>query len=102
MQLMRLCVLHIDDAFIFPLIYSTFTEHNCILIEPLQGLVHRNEEVLIHMIIPHANVVKVQNGDEYKNGVLRKKVHVQGDLQICARWDNNADTISIICIFNMI
>jgi hypothetical protein len=107
---MRLRVLNMIDAFTFPFIYSAFTEHHCILIEPLQRLVYKNEEVLIHMIIPHANVVQVQNGDDhivptkddYKKGVLRKKVRVQGDLQICARWDDNADSISIIAVFNMI
>jgi hypothetical protein len=101
---------NIVNAFTFPLIYSIFTEHNCILIEPLQRLVYENEEVLIHMVIPHANVIKIQNGDdyivpcmdEYKKGVLRKKVHVQGDLHICGRWDDKADSISIICVFNMI
>lgn len=107
---MRLRVLNIVDAFTFPLIYSSFTENKCLLIEPLQRLVYQNEDVLIHMIIPHANVIKIQNGDdyivpgkdEYKRGVLRKKVRVQGDLQICARWDDNADTISIVCVFNML
>jgi hypothetical protein len=105
---MRLRVLNIVDAFTFPHIYSSFTEHNCILIEPLQRLVYENEEVLIHMIIPHANVVKIQNGDdyivpgkdEYKGGVLQKKVRVQGDLHICGRWDDKADSISILCVFN--
>jgi hypothetical protein len=107
---MRLRVSDIADAFTFPLLYSTFTEHKCILIEPLQRLVHENEQVLIHMIIPNANVLKIQNGDdymvpcknEYKNGVLKKTVRVQGDLHICARWDNNADLISTICVFNMV
>jgi hypothetical protein len=107
---MRLRVFNMIDAFTFPSIYSTFTEHHCILIEPLQRLVYKNEEILIHMIIPHANVIKIQSGDdhivpkkdEYKGSVLRKKVRVQGDLQICARWDDNADSISVICIFNMI
>jgi len=62
------------------------------------------------MIIPNANVIKIRNGDdnmvpskdEYRQGVLKKKVRVQGDLQVCGRWDANADTISVICIFNMI
>lgn len=107
---MRLRVSNIVDAFTFPLIYSTFTKHHCILIEPLQRLVHKNAEVLIHMIIPHANVLKIQNGndhivpdnEEYRRGVLRKKFLVQGDLQICARWDDNADTIEVLCIFNML
>ena len=107
---MRLRVSNIVDAFTFPLIYSTFSKHHCILIEPLQRLVYKNEEVLIHMIIPHANVLKIDNGDdhivpdneEYKRGVLRKKVRVQGDLQVCARWDDNADTIEVLCIFNML
>ena len=106
---MRLRVTNIVDAFTFPTIYSTFTEHRCILIEPLQRLVYKDEEVLLHMIIPHANVLKIDNGDdkivpcseEYKRGVLRKKVRVQGDLHICARWNDNADTIEVLCVFNM-
>jgi transglutaminase/protease-like cytokinesis protein 3 len=107
---MRLRVSNIADAFTFPLIYSCFTEHNCILIGPLHRLVHKNEEVLMHMIIPNANVIKIQNGDdyivptkdEYKKGLLRKQVRVQGDLHVCGRWDDNADSISIMCIFNMV
>ena len=106
---MRLRVSDIVDAFTFPLLYTIFTEHKCILIEPLQRLVHENEQVLIHMIIPNANVLKILNGDdymvpcttEYKKGVLKKTVRVQGDLHICARWDDKADLISTICVFNM-
>ncbi|CAF2758215.1 unnamed protein product [Rotaria sp. Silwood2] len=107
---MRLRVSNIADAFMFPITYATFTEHRCILIEPFRRLVHENEQVLIHMIIPNANVIKIRNGDEYmvpfkdeyKNGVLKKQVRVQGDLQVCGRWDDKADSISILCIFNMI
>ncbi|CAF3789237.1 unnamed protein product [Rotaria sp. Silwood1] len=107
---MRLRVSNIEDAFMFPITYATFTEHRCILIEPFQRLVHENEQVLIHMIIPNANVIKIRNGDEYmvphkdeyKNGILKKQVRVQGDLQVCGRWDDKADSISILCIFNMI
>lgn len=107
---MRLRVSDIFDAFMFPIVYSTFTEQRCILIEPLRRLVRENEQVLIHMIIPKANVLTIRNGedtmvphsDEYKDGVLKKTVRVQGDLQICGRWDDKADSISIICIFTMI
>ncbi|CAF2629331.1 unnamed protein product [Rotaria sp. Silwood2] len=107
---MCLHVSNIADAFMFPITYATFTEHCCILIELFQRLVHGNEQVLIHMIIPNANVLKIRNGDEYmvpykdeyKNGVLKKQIRVQGDLQVCGRWDDKADTMSIICIFNMI
>lgn len=107
---MRLRVSNMIDAFTFPLTYSAFTEHHCILIEPLRRLVYKNEEVLIHMIIPHANVLKIDNGDdrivptneEYRRGILRRKVRVQGDLKICARWNDNADTIEILCVFNLI
>ncbi|CAF0936145.1 unnamed protein product [Rotaria sordida] len=107
---MRLRVSDITDAFMFPIIYGTFTEQRCILIEPFQRLVHKKQRVLIHMIIPNANVIKIRNGDEYmvpykdeyKNGVLKKEIEVQGDLQVCGRWDDKADSISIICIFNMI
>ncbi|CAF3884720.1 unnamed protein product [Adineta steineri] len=107
---MRLRVSNITNAFTFPMTYLTFKEHNCILIEPLQGVVHKNEEILIHMIIPNANVIEIQNGhdhivptkDEYKKGLLKKKIRVQDDIKVCGRWDDNADTISTICIFYMI
>ncbi|CAF0851961.1 unnamed protein product [Didymodactylos carnosus] len=106
---MRLRVSNITGAFTFPLLYSIFTKQCCILIEPLHRLVHVNEQVLIHMIIPNANVIRINNGDdhivpcrdEYKKGVLKKQIRVQGDLHICARWDDNADLISTICVFNM-
>ena len=108
---MRLKVFNIANAFTFPMIYSIFTEHHCILIEPLQRLVYKDEEVLIHMIIPHGNVIKIQNGDdytapgkdEYKSGVLQKKVRVKGDVQVCARWNDNADVyFSYLCFLIMI
>lgn len=107
---MRLRVRNISGAFVFPTIYSAFTEHQCILIEPLRRFVHENETVLIHVIVPKANVLKIQNGDdlmvpskgEYTGGVLRKQIRVQGNLQICARWDDNADSISVLCVFYMI
>ncbi|UJR32483.1 hypothetical protein I4U23_019945 [Adineta vaga] len=106
---MRLRVSNIMNSLTFPITYLTFSEHNCILIEPLQRLIYKNEEILIHMIIPHANVIRIDNNDhqmvpdkdEYKNGILKKKIFVQGDVKICGRWDANADTISIICTFHM-
>jgi transglutaminase/protease-like cytokinesis protein 3 len=106
---MRLRVSNITNAFTFPLLYSIFTEHKCILIEPLQRFVHENEQVLIHMIIPNANVIKIRNGDdymvpckdEYKKGILKKTVRVQGDLHVCGRWDDKADSISTLCVFDM-
>jgi hypothetical protein len=107
---MRLYVSNIVQSFTFPIIYQLFNEYQCILIEPFRRLVRENECVFIHMKIPGANVVKIQNGedyivpnkDEYKNGVLKKQVNVQGDIRICAQWDDKADTISTICVFNMI
>lgn len=106
---MKLRVTNIVDPFCFPMIYSTFTEHKCVLIAPFRRFVQKDELVLIHMIIPNCNVLEVQNGKdsmapcvtEYKNGVLKKEVRVQGDLKICARWNDNADSISILCIFTM-
>ena len=106
---MRLRVSDIVDAFTFPNIYLSFTEHNCILIEPLQRFVHKDEQVLLHMVLPNIKVIHVKNGDddivpnkdEYKNGVLKKEVRVQGNLQVCGRWDNNADVSSVLCAFTM-
>ncbi|CAF0861539.1 unnamed protein product [Adineta ricciae] len=106
---MRLQVSNLMSSFTFPQTYLTFSQHNCILIHPLQRLVYKNDEILIHMIIPNANVIKIENGDyqivpdkdEYKKGVLQKKIRVQGNIKICGRWDANADTISVICIFHM-
>jgi hypothetical protein len=34
--------------------------------------------------------------------MLIKEVQVQGDISIYSRSDDNADTISTICVFNMI
>ena len=39
---------------------------------------------------------------EHEKGVLRKHIRVQGDIEICGRWDDKADSISILCIFNVI
>ncbi|CAF3000580.1 unnamed protein product [Rotaria sp. Silwood2] len=107
---MRLHVSNFAEAITFPLTYQPFTEHQCILIEPRRRLVHQDESVLIHMKIPGANVIKIRNGDdyivptkdEYKNGVLKKETIVQGDISVCGRWDDKADSISTICVFNMI
>ena len=106
---MRLRVSDIVDAFTFPNIYQSFTEHNCILIEPLQRFVHMNEQVMLHMLLPNMKVIHIRNGDddivpnkdEYKNGILKKEVRVQGNLQVCGRWDDNADSITIVCSFTM-
>lgn len=106
---MRLRVPNIADAMTFPRFYAAFSQHKCILVEPLQRLVYRNSEILIHMIIPLANVVKIKNGedfisliqDDYKNGILKKKLRVQGDVCIHARWNDNADKIDTLCVFDL-
>lgn len=107
---MRLHVSNIVQAITFPLTYEPFSEYGCILIEPLNRLMQQDERVLIHMKIPDANVIKIRNGDdyivptkdEYKNGMLKKEIRVQGDISVCGRWDDKADSISTICVFNMI
>lgn len=106
---MRLRVPNIVDAFTFPRFYAAFTQHKCILVAPFQRLIYRNTDIFIHMIIPQANVVKIKNGedyisliqDDYKNGILKKKLRVQGDVHVCARWNDNADTIDTLCVFDM-
>ena len=107
---MRLHVVNIIGSMTFPLTYQPFREHQCILIEPLDRLIQENDRVLFHLKIPGANVIKILHGedyivptkDEYKNGILMKEILVQGDIVICGRWDDNADSISTICVFNMI
>ncbi|CAF4649572.1 unnamed protein product, partial [Rotaria sp. Silwood2] len=45
----------------------------------------------------------IPNQDEYKNGLLKKEIHVQGDLHVCAQWNDKTNRqISTICVFNMI
>jgi hypothetical protein len=98
---------NISQPITFPLVHQSFEEHQCILIEPLQRLVRKNEQVLIHMIVPDAYVVKIRNGDdtivldedEYRNGIVKKKVRVRGDLYVCGCWDKKTD--STMCVFNM-
>ena len=107
---MRLHVVNIVGSITFPLTYQPFKEYRCILIEPFDRLIQENDRVVIRMRIPGANVIKIRHGedyivpnkDEYKNGVLMKEILVQGDITICARWDDNADAISTVCVFNMI
>jgi hypothetical protein len=99
---------NISQSITFPLVHQSFEKHQCILIEPLQRLLRQNEKVLIHMIVPGAHVVKIQNGDdnteldenEYKNGIVKKKIRVRGDVHVIGCWDKKTD--STICIFNTI
>ena len=39
---------------------------------------------------------------EHEKGVFRKQIRVQGDIEICGLWDDKTDSISILCIFNVI
>ena len=51
------------NAISFPIVHQSFCEqHQCILVEPLHRLLRRNEQVLIHMIVPGAHSVKIRNG----------------------------------------
>ena len=92
----------------FPMIHQSFEQHQCILIEPFQRQLRRNEQVLIHMIVPDAHLVKIRNGDEnyeldvneYKNDVVRKKIRVRGDVHVLGCWDKKTD--STICVFNAV
>ncbi|CAF3542276.1 unnamed protein product [Rotaria sp. Silwood1] len=108
---MRLNVFNIIQAITFPIIYQSFSEYKCILIEPFRRLIQKNEYLFIHMIIPDAILIKIKNGedyiipnkDEYKNGLLKKEIHIQGDLHVCAQWNDKTNRqISTICVFNMI
>ncbi|CAF0813388.1 unnamed protein product [Rotaria sp. Silwood1] len=99
---------NIAQSITFPIVHQSFEEHQCILIEPFQGLLRQNEQVLIHMIVPGAHIVKVRNGDdnieldvnEYQKDVVKKKIRVRGDIHIIGCWDKKTD--STICVFNMI
>jgi hypothetical protein len=90
------------------MVHQSFEQHQCILIEPLQRLLRQNEQVLIHMIVPGAHIVKIRNGDdnmeldvnEYKKEVVKKKIRVRGDVYVTGCWDKKTD--STICVFNMI
>ena len=57
---MRLRVFNIADAFMFPIVYSDFTQRPCILIELFHRFVYNDQQILIHMIIPNANVIKFE------------------------------------------
>ena len=57
---MRLRVFNIADAFMFPIVDSDFTQLPCILIEPFHRCVYNDQQILIHMIIPNANVIKFE------------------------------------------
>ncbi|CAF4427505.1 unnamed protein product, partial [Rotaria sp. Silwood2] len=99
---------NISQSVPFPIVYPSFEEHQCILIEPFQGLLRQNEQVLIHMIVPGAHSVKVQNGDdnieldvdEYKEQVVKKKIRVRGHVHIIGCWEKKTD--ATICVFKMI
>jgi hypothetical protein len=107
---MKLNVLNLIQTITFPIIYTVFIEYKCILIEPFRRLLQENEYVTMSMKIPNAKIVKIKNGDdfivpnkdEYQNGLLKKDIYVQGDIYVCARWDDRTDQISTICVFNMI
>lgn len=108
---MRLNVSKIMSAVTFPIIYKSFSDYKCILVEPFRRIVQKNENLCIHMKIPNAFIIKIKNGDdyvipnidEYKNGLLRKQINVQGDLHVCAQWNDRInEQISTICVFTMI
>jgi transglutaminase/protease-like cytokinesis protein 3 len=107
---MRLNVSNLSQAITFPIRSQTFIEYKCILIEPFRRLVQKNESIFIHMKIPDAHVIMIKNGqecipldaDEYKNGLLKKEIRVQGDIHIRVRWNDKTEKLSTICIFNMI
>ena len=87
--------------------YQAFEQHQCILVEPLQGSVQHNARITINMVVPGAKLVKIRNGDEtleldgneYKNDIVKKKVRVRGDIYVVGCWDEKTD--SVICVFKM-
>jgi len=103
----RLPGAHHSQPVIFPMRYQAFEQHQCILIEPLQGSVQHNARITINMVVPGAKLVKIRNGDEtleldgneYKNDIVKKKVRVRGDIYVIGCWDEKTD--SVICVFKM-
>ena len=57
---MRLRIFNIADAFMFPIVYSDFTQRPCILIELFHRFVYNDQQILIHMVMPNANVIKFE------------------------------------------
>jgi len=107
---MELNVTNIHRSITFPIRSSSFIRNKCILIEPFRRLVQRNERLVFHMKIPNAISVKIKNGhdvlvpndNEYENNILKKQIQIQGDIHICARWNEKIEKFSTICIFHMI
>jgi hypothetical protein len=99
--------LNVAQPITFPQVYSPFTDYQCVLIEPLRRFLQQNEQVLIHMLIPGAHEIKIRNGDddivlnndEYRHGIVKKKVQIQGNLLVYGRWNRQTD--SLICAFEM-
>ncbi|UJR25192.1 hypothetical protein I4U23_006547 [Adineta vaga] len=104
----RIPVPNLIQSITFPMLHQAFEEHQCILIEPFQRLLRRNDFVLIQMMVPGALLVKICNGDEtieldaneYKNEIVKKKIRVRGDVSVLGCWEKKTD--SVLCIFNVV
>jgi hypothetical protein len=65
-----------------------FENKQCVLLEPLQRYQRKDENTVLHVVISKALQVKTRNGDsdvelsgnEYHDGVPKKKVKVQGNI----------------------
>ena len=99
---------NITQSIFFPYTFPSFEMYQCILIQPLQSFLRHNEHALIHMVIPNARTVKIQNGNDLVvlnrndsiNGVLKKQVQILGDVYVYGQWNN--DTDAPICFFYVI
>ncbi len=103
---MRLKVVELLKAPMFPILYRPFNEHQCTLIEPFRRILYSGERVMIRMRIPGATTVSVHNGNQtmstygYENQMLTKEVVVEGDVTVYAFFDRT-ERLQSICKFNM-
>lgn len=99
---------NVPKSIYFPYTFPSFENHQCILIEPLRSSLKHNELSLIHMIVPDARDIKIQNGDqvilldhnEYNDRVVKKQIKVLGDVHVYGRWKNEND--EPICFFYVV
>ncbi|CAF3472488.1 unnamed protein product [Rotaria socialis] len=99
---------NISQTILFPYTFPSFELQRCTLIQPLQSFLRHNTMAFIHMVIPDAREVKIQNGNnvillnenEYSQGILRKQIEVRGDVYVYGQWKNKTD--SPICFFYVI
>ncbi|CAF2155780.1 unnamed protein product [Rotaria magnacalcarata] len=99
---------NISQTILFPYTFPSFELHQCILMQPLQSFLRHNTMAFIHVVMPGAREVKIQNGNnvillnenEYNQGIVRKQIEVRGDVYVYGQWQNKID--SPVCFFYVI